>query len=280
MIGRRAVVGLSLLSALLLCAFAAQSASAAPGINGTANTCVKEGGETFHDFADEHCDVPVTPTTGNFEHKLIPLKVTTAIVLLNEKVTEETKKSEPTVIKGTVALTKTEIECAEVENGEEASFIHNEEPEAKKHKVTGKVALRHRKCTVKSPAKCTIKEPLVSEANFEAVEELEGPKGEKNAMGVEFIGAGAEETLAEITYEGAECALKGKTFKLKGSAIATSGPTTESAQEGKARGATWVFTPKFKMQNLKLGTGAAELTSILTPRMAAGGNPITITRLT
>jgi hypothetical protein len=52
MSGRKAIVGLSLLCALVFCAFGAATASAAGG--STAFTCVK--GAASADFEDEHCD--------------------------------------------------------------------------------------------------------------------------------------------------------------------------------------------------------------------------------
>jgi hypothetical protein len=85
MIGRRAVVGLSLLSALLFCAFAAQSASAAlkTSTNTTGFTCVK-GVTEKGDFKDEHCD-ETNVGKGAFKHELIPLNTTTEVEFSNEK---------------------------------------------------------------------------------------------------------------------------------------------------------------------------------------------------
>ena len=110
-----------------------------------------------------------------------------------------------------------------------------------------------------------------------AVEGLEGPKGEPNAMGLEFEGEGKEETFVEIEYlnKGAEaCALNKKVFPVKGTAIATGGPTTASTQEDLESGATLVFTPEFKMEELTLGGNPAEFTSIVTARMGREGNAI------
>jgi hypothetical protein len=271
MIGRKAVIGLSLLSALLFCAVVAQSAAAAAATNTTAFTCVKQAGGKFN---DAHCDNKVS---GEFEHVAIS-GTTEKVAATNENVTNETKSSEPAVLKGTVPGGKTQIECTKVKNEVENSSLTNSESE-KKHKLTGKARTEFSTCTVVEPKKCTVKEPIVSNATVEGLEGLTGPKGEANAMGGEFKGSGLEETFAEITYEGAECALKGQTFKVKGSAIATSGPTTESAQNNQWSGATLVFTPKFSMQTLKLGANAAEFSGIFTSTMS-GGNPIALTTVT
>ena len=111
---------------------------------------------------------------------------------------------------------------------------------------------------------------------------MEGPKGEKNAMGLEFVGSGEKELFTEVEFLGALCPLGDKSeFPINGRVVATNGPTTESAQENKHTGATLVFTPKFKMQTLKLGPSNAEFSTIVTPFMfGANGNPITTTTTT
>jgi hypothetical protein len=281
MIGRRAVIGLSLLSSILLSAFAAQSAFAAEETskNTTAFTCEKVG--PGNEFADAHCD---NKTGGEFAHKLIPLNTTTELEGSNTSVTESTKKSEPAVLKGTIGLAKVTIECAKVKNNTAKSLVHNVEPVAGQHTFTGTAQNEFSECNVKELAKCIVAEPITSNANIHAVEGMEGPKAEKNAMGIEFIGSGAEETFAEVEFKnkGAEaCSLNAKKFPIKGKVVATSGPTTESAQNNKHSGATLVFTPKFKMQTLKLGPNEATFETIGTATMAgAGGNPISLTTTT
>jgi hypothetical protein len=280
MIGRK-VVGLSLLSALLVCAFAAQSASAMESTTSkrtTAVTCAPEAGQ--RDFSKAHCDFgdTVAPNTGKFGHVAINGE-TKEVDATNEKVTGETKESEPAVLKGEVLLVKTEITCKKIQNNLERSFIKNSEPEAGKHTLEGTFVVEYSECTVAKPAKCTVKEPIVAEAKMHAVEGMVGPKpGENNAMGLKFTGHGEKETFATIEYlnKGAEaCSLNKKVFPVKGQAIGTSGPTTESTQEDQEAGSTLVFTPK--METLILGEKPAEFTSIVTPRMGRLGNPIAAT---
>src|ERR1043166_2928465 len=245
MIHRRAVVGLSLLSALLFCAFAAQSASAAKAVNTTATTCVKSETGTG-DFNDAHCDSPNPEKKGAFAHETISVGQTRELDATNQKVTNETKQSEVIVRKSKIGLTATEITCTTMTTTTEKSAVHNVETESKQHTMTGNGTALFSGCTVNKPTKCTVKEPLEANANFEGVEKLGAAE---NEMGVEFKGAGAEEAIGSITYEGAECSAKGKTFNVKGSAVGTSGPTTESPQTNKYSGATIVFTPKNNMQN-------------------------------
>jgi hypothetical protein len=277
MMGRRATLGLSLLSALLVCAFAAQSAFALEGTTSkrtTAVTCVKLATETGQ-FNKAHCDKEDTGK-GFFEHEAIKGE-TKEIAATNSGVTEETKKLESAVLRGTVPGGKTEITCEIVKNKVNESNMSNTEPEVGKHTLSGTIVTEFSKCTVKQPLNCTIDEPVISRAIIHGVEGLEGPKGEKNAMGLRFTGEeneAKEKVFAEIKYKGEKCALKGLTFKVTGSVIATNGPTTESSQENLESGSTLVFTPKFKMEEtLKLGANAAEFETIVTPSMN-GGNPI------
>src|ERR1043166_608754 len=237
MIGRRAVIGLSLLSALLFCAFAAQSASAAKSIKTTAFTCVDTFPNNTGDFKDPHCDKEGTTGAERYEHIGIPNNTTTAVYADNQAVTGETKKSEPAVLTGAIGLTKTEVTCTSVENDisedpvtkAPRSNIHNvvtEVDKVKHHTMTGSVKTKYTGCTVQKPEKCSVKEPIEANATYEGVE---GLGAGANEMGVEFKGSGAEETFAELTYTGESCALKNQTFKIKGSVVATSGPGTEEA---------------------------------------------------
>ena len=272
MIRRRALVGLSLLSALLFCAFAAQNALATKSVNTTAFTCVKVAPGTGG-FTDAHCD---KASSGEFAHQSIPLSTTTEVAATNQKVTNSTNDSEPATLKTIIGLTQVHIDCNIVSAIPTKSVIHSVETDGK-HTVTGDVALEYSTCTVTKPAKCHIKEPVVAEATFEGAEGL-GPGG--NEMGMTFIGKGTQEAFVEIHFTGPECALKEKTFKVKGSVIGTSGPTTESAQTNKGSGATAVFTPKNEMQKLVVATQPAEFTSIVTPSMSGGGSPLTLTTVT
>jgi hypothetical protein len=279
MIGRRALIGLSLLSALLFCAVAAQSASAAKAVNTTMFTCVKGGGAK--DFKDAHCDEKVTAGTGEFGHVKVENDKTTEVSATNSGVTEGTKKSEPAVFKSKIGLTPVEITCNVVENEPKNSQVHNAQTvtEGKTtHTITGTVRTLFKNCTVNKPAKCTIKQdPVESNATAEAVEGL-GPAA--NEMGVELKGSGAEETFASITFDGNECALKEKTFRVKGSLIATSGPATESSQTNHWSGATAVFTPKKEMQKLKLEIENAEFSTIVTPTENTTKTPLAATTCT
>ena len=289
MIGRRSVVGLTLLSAFLVCAFAAQSASAlvvTTSKNTTAHTCIPEPlGKG--DFKDEHCDETDTNKLGKFTHKLIPVGETTSIDGTNAKTAAGTTASTPAILTGTIALAKVEIECTTAKNNTANSWIRNAEPAVGQHTFEGFVETEFSTCNVKKLTKCVVKEPIVSKATVHGVEGMEGPKEEKNAMGIKFTGEGAEEKFTSIEFlnKGAEaCSLNKQVFPVTGNVVATNGPTAVSKQDNKESGATLTFadlTGKVKMQTLKLGPNAASFTAIATPFMTGEPTkPISMTTTT
>lgn len=256
MIGRRATVGLSLLCAFAICAFAAPTASAVPAKNTTAFTCVQNGG--LKDFQDAHCDQKVIGGGGLFGHVPIPLNQTTEITVSNAQTGGETLESTPTVFKFTFEGKPVEVSCKNV-HGE--GTLHNVEPQLGEHKVTGTLTIKVTECKVK-PMKCTVKEPIEFKTEFEGVEGL-GP--EENTHGIQYRphveGGGALVTLA---FEGAECFLKEKVIAIKGTMIATGGP----APNEKHSGATQIFTNEMTKETLKVGMNPAEHSGALTMRMA------------
>ncbi len=265
MIGRRTIAGLSLLSAFLFCALATQGASAAEAKNTTAFTCVKGGGSL--DFKDAHCDETTTAGKGEFGHEQIPIGSKTEIEVTNANTAESTKKSTPFTLK--YKTFATHFECSTVGG---TGTIENTEPTAKVHKVSGALTIELSKCTVINPAKCTLKEPIKMETAFTGVE---GLGAEANNMGLEFKPA-VGETFVTITFEGSECALKGKAFAIKGTMTATGAPATNAKESG----ATWLFSPENEMESLLLGTEPCLVTAAITPQMKGGGNPIALTTTT
>ena len=263
MIGRKAVIGLSLLSALLFCAFAAQSASAAAAKNTTAVTCVKGG--TDLDFKDEHCDEKVAKGTGSFSHVAIAPGTKTTISVTNAKTANKTTEAAPTILKGSIFGVKSEIVCKTV-SGE--GTLTNEES-GKEHKVSGTVTANFTSCTVNKPAGCKVKEPITTTSSTAGVEELGAGK---NEMGLEFKPTEGE-VFSEVTLEG--CLLAGK-YKTTGTAIGTGTP----APTEKHSGTTNVFTNAMTKETLKLAGNPAEISSSTTVTMSGGGNPIALTTTT
>ncbi len=255
--GRRATVGLSLLCALVFCAFAAPSASAIPAKNTTAFTCIQGGG--FKDFQDQHCDQRVGPELGQFGHVPIPLNQTTEITVSNEKTSIGTFESTPTVLKFILGAKPVEISCKTVHG---VGTMHNMEPLPQEHKVTGTLTVKATECKVLKPMKCFVKEPIEYKTEFEGVEGL-GP--EANTHGIEFkphVEEGG--TLMTITLEGPECAFKGVIVPITGTMIATGGPNPKEQHSG----ATQIFTNEMTKETLKAGGKPAEHSGALTLRMA------------
>jgi hypothetical protein len=266
MIRRRAVVTLSLLGALLSCAFAAQSASATPAKNTTAFTCVQVTPNTG-DFSDAHCNTKVAE--GEYAHQSLGL-VKTKVSITNES----TPTPVAAILKGTFFGVVIEISCNTL-SGEATQS--NEEPEAKSHRVSTIGALKLSECTVPKPSKCTVKEPIEMKVEAEGVE---GLGAGENEMGIEFKPEGGGKNFAAITFQnkGAEsCSFAGKTLNLEGTMIATGGTATQTEEQG---GATRIFTNAMTKETLSISGKPAELSATMTVRMAGGGNPISFTTVT
>lgn len=266
MIGRRTVVGLSLLCALMFSAIAVQSASAAKAVNTTAVTCV-EGGTK--DFSDAHCDTKVAAGTGKFGHAAIANDTTTEIEVDNS---ETGGVKDPAVLAGKAFGAATEITCTGVSG---TGTLHNVESSGK-HTVTGTVTVNYTGCTVNKPAKCIVAEPIVVKAIAEGVEGL-APEGK--GMGVEF-GPDESKNFTQITFKnkGAEsCSLNEKTLNVEGSATATGIPASTEKHSGAT--ADFDHAKNTALGKLLFGGVAAGFENTGTVKMKGGG-PIALTTTT
>jgi hypothetical protein len=271
MIRRRAVLGLSLLSALVFCAFFAQSAAAVSAKNTTAYTCVENG--VIKEFEDAHCDNRVGAELGKFGHLPIPIGQTTSITVTNAKTKAATFESTPTVFKFMIGGKPVEVSCTLVHG---IGNMHNMEPQPGEHKVTGTLSITVTGCKVK-PMKCFVKEPIEFKVEFEGVEGL-GP--EENTHGIEIkphVEGGGP--LLTITLEGPECPVKG-VVPIEGTMIATGGPNPKERHSG----ATTVFTNEMTKETLKVEKLPAEHSGALTLKMSpiegVEQNPIAFTTTT
>jgi hypothetical protein len=252
MIGRRATVGLSLLCALLFSALAVQNAAATAGTNTTVFTCEKVD---IGNYTDPHCDKKQLVANG-YEHKVItgqtPLEVTNGTT---------GGATSTQVLEGSPFKVATKIECTTLGG---SGTVENSEPSAKVHKITGKGTLKYTNCTVVKPTPCTLKEVVATIGSVETTEGLTGPKGEANAMGLDF-NSPAGKPFATIELEGASCPLKGSPFPVEGFVTVTNGPGTEEAQNKAWSGATAVVTPE--MSSLTAGGRPATYSGIATYKM-------------
>jgi len=253
MIGRKAVIGLSLLCALLICAFAAPSASAGT----TAFTCVetkaKEG-----DFTDAHCGNQVKAGEGSYAHVTIKPNEETQISLTNEKTASETKAAQPFNFSGTLFGATIEFSCRTVSG---SGTLTNEETKEKVMQTTGNAIIQATKCTVTKPAKCTVGEPFTWDTHFKTYEK-------EAEMGIEFTPKNGEQ-FGFWELLGSECTLKGMKTAIEGSFKGTIGGSA------KGKGATIGLT-EASTAGLTWGGKPYVLTGSMTPSMKEG-NPITFT---
>jgi hypothetical protein len=119
--GRRAIVGLCMLCALLVSAFAAQSASAVTK-GTTLFTCVAAqvpGPETTKGFSDAHCKVPTENKAGQlsnvkFEHLEVPQDEKTHFTYSNKNVGPKTETTSIHRLKATIAGSAVSLNSPEV----------------------------------------------------------------------------------------------------------------------------------------------------------------------
>lgn len=248
MIGRKSVIGLAVLCALVFSAIAATSAFAAPG---RAYTCTESA--AVKEFTDAHCTTKGSPATRG--HTLIT-EANTKITLTNEKTLEGTTASSTAKLKGKLAGVATEVQCTKVHGTgtmtNEATF------------VTGGGEIVYTGCSVTLPAgrNCkvtgeTVKtKPLVGTTS-----------GLPNNNELKFEMGAGETKFAEVPIE--NCTNNSPptaNYPVTGSLIATtSGATTSTTHEQITTQGT-----------LKFGGNPAGLDGKVTISME-GGDPIVLT---
>jgi len=276
MIGRRAVIGLSLLCALLFSAVVAQGASAATG-GQTAVTCVPVEANKG-DFKDAHCDEFAGTNKGSFAHKALTANPTPEVEGTNAGTKNATTESTPAILRGEAALSKVEITCTgvnSVQTLENKLVGEHHEAVGSGPNAGGGFNIVYTGCTVQKPSiKCTIVGGTITAKATAATSETIGAG--KNEMGVVFspeVIGGTTQPFVEITFGGgAECALNGLTFPVQGSAAGVGTPVNTANHSG----ATLNFTEARTKETLKFAGKPAGLTSVVTVKMK-GGNPITTT---
>jgi hypothetical protein len=261
MIGSRATVGLLLLCALIFSAFAAPGASAK---GTTAFTCVSGGGAL--DFSDAHCDNEVTSGTGSFGHVSLGTEAV-KIQVTNEGTKGLTTESTPVVLNATLGGMALEIVCSKASG---TSVNTNKEISGVMQNEGKELSLRFFECTVVKPAKCTIKGGEINVTSGATTITVENVKGTE--MGLLFSPE-AGKPFFEVTLEGPECPLKGKTASVVGTTTATGPrPSTEITS---SRGATMIVTKEMTAETLKIAGAAASVSAAFTVK--TGSSPVTLT---
>lgn len=266
MTGRRAIVGLSLLSAFVVCAFTAPSALA---INGTtAFRCIHTipSGE---EFSDEHCTSHQTGQAG-FTQMVLAEKAETKINVTNSST--EGKVVNPK-LKGTTAGVGWELEASSFVSCENKTTVENKLNGSKQGEATGIFCGEFSGVVVKKPEKCEIEKGIVKlleNGTGKTVVKLNAE--EKQEMYVEFLPPEGK-PFSEFTFAGGGCSLKGEKVTVTGSATANF--STELSQND---GATLKFTTSQTGKTLKAFGNKAEFEATFTPRGdSAEAPPITLT---
>jgi hypothetical protein len=260
MIGRRAVIGLSLCCALGFSAIAATGAMAETKTT-TAFTCVPaEGGEGF---SKEHCaGADAVKTGAKFKHEAIAVGKGTAFHATNEKTSSETTASTNAVITATVGGLKAVITAKKVTaTGELENF---EDPTTKAMDIKQRKVVIHFTEVVLSGALATVEGCKIENETI-ITNELTSTSL-LNTMEAEYSGPGGVFWVIKLTG----C----KTKELNEKGLTATG-TIKAITDGST-----VETTTASTSGLRVLGQVATLTSKLTPRMFTDPkieNPISAT---
>jgi hypothetical protein len=284
MIGRRAILALSLLCALAGWAFAAPNAMAIKGT--TAFTCVEEPHppENAVGFSDEHCTKEALGINVKFVHSEIIPNQTTQLKVIND----ETSKLVPTKLLFSVEKSEIELEAGSFESCLGHTAVRNQENlEKQMEAAIPEFCGEFSKVEVKKQEGCTIAGGKVMLINI-AAEPREISKGKgvvinnggKEEMYVEFEPFKGK-PFASFTLEKCKNGALNKTYSVEGTAKAN--VTTEL---GKLDGPTLKFTTTQTGKTLKVNVGGGvkaegKLEGTFTVRMETQSleptNPVVLT---
>jgi hypothetical protein len=151
--GRKAIVGLCMLCALVFSAFAAQSASAVTK-GTTAFTC-KEVSPNTGNFKKAHCKA-ADAGTGNFSDIEVAENTTTEIELTNEKTNAETNAAVGTAFKETIGGVELELKSPKVTGTqigtEKSSLTNKKDATTGEHFIEGTALYHYSGVEVVKPA--------------------------------------------------------------------------------------------------------------------------------
>jgi len=254
--GRKTVIGLALVCALVLSALGAQAASAAS--NQTIFECTKSA--TTKTFSDAHCDNE--SGTLEYGHKVFP-SAATAISLTNGKTKNATTESTTAVMK--VPLVKgfknVEITCTTVSGT--GTALNSASGAEMKGSGSGTINFTNAggaNCST-NQAGCTAKvNPVGASAETVDIAAAE--------MGLKFFPTTGG-VFATVKFEGT-CGMAALgALNVEGSVIATAGGVPNG------KGATAVITAA--MSSLIFGGGAATLEGTATLSRTSTGNALVVT---
>jgi hypothetical protein len=221
--------GLCAVSAIAICAFAAQSASAQ-----TAYLC-SQGSPTLV-FEDAHCKTPTNiKANQKFGHTKITPNSDTPFILTNETTGEARSTAKVKSVQSGVTL---ELQATEVEGN--GKFQNKEEGAVTWTEGTGTITFKNVTVTAPAGKGCKVTGGSITTKELKAT-----TKGLTNQNKIE-PGATAEGKFAEFTIEGCSIAALNHAYSVTGSVIGnTEGTTVIFTHAGvTAQGAFSIFGQK------------------------------------
>lgn len=260
----RTIIGLSLLSTLVFCAFAAPSATAALGT--TAFKCQKTDA-IGEEFADEHCTTPQTGKAGFTQMQITP-NTETNITVTNSVTGSELFNPK---LRGVAAGIEFTLEASSFHSCVNKTTVENKKP-GERGEAVGKFCGEFSNVKVNKPAKCEVEKGIIklleNGTSKTVVKEVE----KKQEMFIEFIPPEGK-PFSEFTFAGGECAVKGVKISVTGSAKAN-----VTTNESQTDGATLNFTTAQTGKTLKAAGNEAAFEATFTPRGVGGETaPIVLT---
>jgi hypothetical protein len=255
MIGRKSVLSLSLLGAMMLCAFSAQSAFAVSGWtadhNTTAYECTKSAAEL--QFSDAHCD-----NTGGSTYGHTKLGASTAISVTNAGTASSTTASTPAVLHGEPFGIATTITGTTVTG---SGTINND---STNHRITGTVTTVYKNLDVESElGGCEVPGGKIEfTVSFESVHKANGE------MGLEYKPINGPETPFVVIPLSCLGGLIELEVPVNGTAVGVG--KNPSANES---GATQFFSAS--TEELESGGSPATFNAAYTTTVTSNGNGVT-----
>jgi hypothetical protein len=284
---RKAIVWLSILSALCVAAVGASGASAAT----TVGECTTAAG-TAKDFSDAHCDKGVTAGTGTFGHILFANGGTAIpVTATNANTAAETTASTPATLEGKISGIPIAVKCTIVEAT--GTVTNNAGGTVTFGNATttfrGPLGPNGEFCEQEVPEKCAGHSVTVAKTTSAQTDPMNlkissttktGPTGEvitfheENAagteMGLKFAPTVAGGNFTEVTVD---CPVA-TTAPVKGFTYATPGRVNGSLASTSGSGATVVFSKSSSIGGLLFAGLPATLTGALTFKRTSNGNAL------
>jgi hypothetical protein len=272
--GRRAIIGLMLLCALVVSAFAAPNATALRGT--TAYTCKPEPKPTEFTFGfeDEHCDKAILGTKAKWVHEEIKPGTTTKVTATNN---ETGGANSVPGLRFTSEGEVVEILAAGFSTCKEKTTLKNSVFGEKEQMIaSGEFCGEFTSLEVTSPSKeCKVKGGIIqlnAAADWRSLVLVVGGKEEMSFTVSQPTGK------PFTTFELEKCPNKNlnKSYSVEGTTV----QANVSTEVNSFIGATIKFETKKTGEALKVGGAKAEFSGIFTPRMVpefkAESNPIAL----